>query len=255
MSQVSIISAVFNAAITFRKCIESVQNQSHPTEHIIIDGCSSDGTLDIIEEYKSSFSKVISEHDRGMYDAMNKGLGMASGEIIGFLNADDLYADSEVLANVSELFQENSVDSCYGDLVYVDAIHTNRNIRYWHSGTCNFRRFYWGWMPPHPTFFVKKKIYEKYGYFNLNMGTAADYELMLRFLLKYKISCAYIPKIMIKMRTGGKSNVSLKSRIRANQKDRKAWKVNGLQPYPWTLYFKPLRKIPQWFIRPPKDNS
>jgi glycosyltransferase len=123
-------------------------------------------------------------------------------------------------------------------------------VRYWCSGTFQPQKFYWGWMPPHPTFYLRRSVYEKYGLFNLELGSAADYEIMLRFLLKHRIRVAYIPEVMVHMRTGGTSNASVGNRLRANRMDRKAWEVNGLRPYPWTLPAKPLRKIPQWFVRP-----
>ncbi len=246
MTKITIITAVFNASATIRDCIESIQNQDYPVEHIIIDGGSTDETLDIVNEYRSGISKVISEPDRGIYDAMNKGIRLATGEIVGLLNADDIYAGTDVLPNVIELFKKKDVDSCYGDLVYVDSLDTNKVIRYWHSGHFNYRRFYWGWMPPHPTFFVRMAVYRKYGLFNLGLGSAADYEMMLRLLVKQRITTAYIPGIMVKMRTGGKSNASFANRMDANLNDRLAWKTNGLRPYPWTLYLKPLRKLSQW---------
>jgi len=141
---------------------------------------------------------------------MNKGINLATGDVIGILNADDYYASQDVLLKVVEVFKDQSIDSCYGDLMYVDANNTGRVLRYWHSGPFAPHRFYSGWMPPHPTFFVRRKIYEKYGLFNLSLGSAADYELMLRFLLKHKVSTAYIPSILVKMRNGGVSNVSVK---------------------------------------------
>ncbi len=246
----SVITVVRNSVSTIRDCIESVKRQSYPAEHIIIDGASDDGTLEIIQEYKSSVSQFISEPDKGIYDAMNKGIKLASGDIIGILNSDDLYPTSDTLSEVAKVFEKKNIDSCYGDLVYVNPIKTDKTRRYWRSGYFNPRRFYFGWMPPHPTFFVRRSVYEKYGFFNLALGSAADYELMLRFLLKYKISTTYLPHILVKMRNGGESNASLKNRIRANKMDRMAWKINGLKPHTWTLWMKPLRKIGQYFTNP-----
>lgn len=151
-----------------------------------------------------------------------------------------------------DVFEKQNVESCYGDLLYVHKNDTDRVIRYWRASEYHHGKFKNGWMPPHPTFFVKREIYEKYGLFNLNLGSAADYELMLRFLLKYKITTVYIPQVLIKMRTGGISNASLKNRIRANRMDRLAWKVNGLKPYPWTLWLKPLRKATQFLFLSPR---
>lgn len=250
MVKISIVTTVLNAAASIRYCLESVINQTYDKiEYIVIDGGSVDGTLDIIEEYRNKIDIISTENDSGLYEGMNKGLRRACGEIIGILNADDVFAGLDTLTRVAKVFNNLKIDSCYGDLVYTCSQNFKKVIRYWRSGPFNHRRFYWGWMPPHPTFFVRRKIYKNYGYFNLNMGSAADYELMLRFLVKHRTSSFYIPKILTKMRSGGVSNVSLKNRLRANYYDRLAWKVNGLNPYPWTLFLKPIRKIPQYFIK------
>ncbi len=274
---ISIITATYNVEQTIFSCLDSLRQQTVPFEHIIIDALSSDSTLEIIKE-QSPDSHVISEKDNGLYDALNKGIGMATGEVVGILHADDFYAGAEVLSRVAEVFEDPSVEACYGDLLYVveseigrggdregeentdslpDSLATSRFTikRYWKSGSYDSRKFYWGWMPPHPTFFVRKSVYEKYGLFNLNLGTAADYELMLRFLVKQQISCKYIPEVLVKMRVGGVSNASLGNRVKANRMDRKAWYVNGLKPYPWTVALKPLRKISQWFRRPRRPRE
>lgn len=251
MQSISVITVCFNAQKTIGDCIESVRNQTLVSEHVIIDGVSTDGTLDVVERYTRELAKVVSEPDRGVYDAMNKGVINASGDIVGILNADDMYYDDDVLLRVSRVFERDDVDACYGDLVYVDLLATNRVTRYWKSSEYSENKFYWGWMPPHPTFFVRRSLYEKYGLFRLDLGSAADYELMLRFLLANKVKATYIPHIQIKMRTGGVSNVSMRNRILANKMDRKAWQVNGLEPYSWTLTVKPLRKLSQWWRRPP----
>jgi glycosyltransferase involved in cell wall biosynthesis len=194
-------------------------------------------------------SHIVSESDQGIYDAMNKGIRLAQGDIVGILNADDFYASSDILAKVAAIFADPAIDACYGDLVYMDSTDTGKVVRYWRSGAFSPRKFYWGWMPPHPTFFVRRWVYERFGLFNLDLGSAADYELMLRFLVKHQINVAYIPEVLVKMRTGGVSNVSLQNRLKANRMDRKAWTINALKPYPWTLWLKPLRKIGQWVKR------
>ena len=148
------------------------------------------------------------------------------------------------------MFENPAVQACFGDLVYVDAENTDKVVRYWKAGDYDAGKFYRGWMPPHPTFFVRASVYEQFGMFNLELGTAADYELMLRFLLKHGLQAAYIPMVMVAMRTGGKSNASISNRLAANKMDRKAWRVNGLKPYPWTLTMKPLRKVGQWVVKP-----
>lgn len=244
---ISIITATFNSASTLRDCLNSVDSQPVTMEHLIIDGGSTDDTLEIAKSFPH-VSRIVSEPDSGIYDAMNKGIALATGDVIGILNSDDFYADQDVLTKVADIFSDETIDACYGDLMYVDATDTSKITRNWKSGTFSQRSFYWGWMPPHPTFFVRRSVYEKYGMFNLNLGSAADYELMLRFLVKHGINTAYIPEVLVKMRAGGVSNVSLKNRLKANRMDRYAWTVNGLKPYPWTTYLKPLSKIRQFFV-------
>jgi len=249
--KISIITVVLNRVDYIEDCIKSVISQDYKdVEYIVIDGGSSDGTLNTIGKYESRISRLVSEPDNGMYDALNKGLRLASGAIIAFLHADDIFAHDQVLSKVAAIFRDTQTDAGYGDLLYVSRNDPTRVVRYWKSGSYNLRRFYWGWMPPHPTFFVKRSIYEKYGMFNLSLSSAADYELMLRFLFKRGITCTYIPEILVKMRTGGQSNVSLRNRIRAHRMDHRAWQVNGLRPYPWTILFKPLSKILQYIRKP-----
>jgi glycosyltransferase len=204
----------------------------------------------MIERYRAVISCLMTGPDLGIYDAMNKGILAATGDVVGILNADDFYAHGEVLAKVVDVFADKTIDSCYGDLVYVAASDTSRVFRSWRAGPYDVNQFYMGWMPPHPTFFVRRRVYEKYGLFNLDLGSAADYELMLRFLLKHRIKVAYLPEVLVHMRVGGVSNSSVKNRLRANANDRRAWEVNGLKPYPWTLWMKPIRKIPQYFLKP-----
>lgn len=246
MVDISIITATYNSEKTLEKCIDSIASQTNGVEHIIIDGKSSDATLDILESKRASVSRIVSEPDQGIYHAMNKGLGIVSGDVIGILNSDDYYASNNIIQTVAEVFEDPNVKACYGDLVYVD--EEDHVIRFWRSGSHRPADFYWGWMPPHPTFFVRRSVYEDYGGFNTDLGSAADYEIMLRFLLKHQIKATYIPEVMVNMRMGGVSNASLTNRLKANRMDRKAWEVNGLKPYPWTLMMKPLRKIRQWLV-------
>jgi glycosyltransferase len=249
MMKVSIITAVRNGAEALRDCIESVRNQTYSAEHIVIDGASTDGTLDIIAEYRSCIAKVISEPDSGIYDALNKGIRLASGDIIGLLHGDDFYAGDGVLQAVVEAFQKKSTDSCYGDLQYVDKNNPHRIIRHWKSSEYTTGKFKYGWMPPHPTFFVRREIYNKYGLFNTDFKIAGDYELMLRFLEKYGISTYYIPEVLIKMRLGGASNRSLKNLFIKSSEDYRAWKVNNLNGGLYTIFLKNFTKIPQFLIR------
>ena len=344
-----------------RDCLESVRRQTVAAEHIVVDGQSTDGTVEILRSCSRPGLVVISEPDEGIYDAMRKGIARATGDVVGTLNADDFYAGPEVLRKVAAVFEDAAVDSCYGDLLYVkgalperslqadaavlltqhsseelerrsptrhgstDVPHAGsetgapvrfmvpmrgneaveaaqepeqpltpslsprrgegdttsgegdccsacgvdrdstisgllslqqqngefclpgeRVVRHWKAGSMNCRSFYWGWMPPHPTFFVRRSVYERLGMFRLDLGTAADYEMMLRLLVKHRITTSYIPEVLVKMRAGGVSNTSLTNRLRANRHDRRAWVVNDLRPYPWTLWLKPLRKVVQW---------
>ena len=246
---ISIITATWNAARTLPDCLDSVARQGMEVEHILVDGGSTDGTMEVVESRRQALARVVSEPDEGIYDAMNKGIGLATGVVVGILNADDFYADDRVLHQVLECFSDPSVEACYGDLRYVDSADTGRTVRYWRSGEFRPKKFYRGWMPPHPTFFVRRSVYERYGLFNLALGSAADYEIMLRFLLRWRVKAAYIPRVLVHMRTGGVSNASLRNRLRANRMDRKAWEVNGMRPHPWTLTLKPLRKLRQWVIK------
>ncbi|MES2516171.1 MAG: glycosyltransferase family 2 protein [Bacteroidota bacterium] len=246
--KVSIITITYNSEATLRDTIESVLDQSYgDIEYIIVDGKSTDGTLAIVDSYKSRIAKVVSEKDKGLYDALNKGIALATGDIIGIIHSDDFYTNKHVITNIVKTIEINNADGAYADLYYVDKDDTNKIFRKWKSGNYRHGMFVNGWMPPHPTFFVKRSVYEKHGSFNLSLVSAADYELMLRLIHKNKIKLAYLPEFIIKMRVGGKSNVSLKNRLRANNEDRKAWKINGLNPRFYTLYAKPLRKIIQLF--------
>jgi glycosyltransferase involved in cell wall biosynthesis len=243
---VSIITATYNSAATVADTLRSVESQDYPLiEQIIVDGASNDNTLDIVNQFSHKIS-VISEKDDGIYDAMNKGIRAAGGEIIGILNSDDVYADSRVISKVVDVFRDPSVQCCYADLQYTDAGDLTKITRTWKSGIYHSASFYWGWMPPHPTFFVRKSVYDKVGLYNTKMHSASDYEMMLRILVSHKMEAAYIPRVIVKMRTGGVSNASVKNRIRANREDREAWRLNGLRPYFFTLYLKPLRKIFQF---------
>ena len=223
-------------------------SQSYPDiEHIVVDGGSLDETMNIIHGFPH-IAKCISEKDNGIYFAMNKGIEMATGDIVGILNADDVYAHSNVLTHVVFMFENQSVDAVYGDLDFVDSKDLSRTTRSWRSGSFSKASFYVGWMPPHPTFFVKRNIYENFGYFNTNLTSAADYELMLRLLLKNEIKPAYLQEVLVKMRQGGKSTGSIKNRLIANREDRLAWRLNELKPHFFTLILKPLRKLNQFIF-------
>tara|TARA_R110002124_G_C8874366_1_gene507987 strand:+ start:97 stop:840 length:744 start_codon:yes stop_codon:yes gene_type:complete len=245
--KVSIVTVVFNGKHTIQRCIDSVLGQNHPDiEYIIVDGQSTDGTIELIKSYGTRITHFLSEKDHGIYDAMNKGIDLATGEVIGIINSDDFYANSEVISKVVKALNETSYDACYADLDYIDNLDSGKIIRHWRSGEYSTSSFKNGWMPPHPTFFVKRKCYLDFGKFRLDFGSAADYELMLRMIEKNGVKITYVPEVIVKMQTGGVSNVSFKNRIEANKNDRKAWKVNQLKPRFYTLYLKPLRKLLQF---------
>ncbi len=248
--KVSLITVCYQAEQTIAACIDSVLSQDYPDiEYIIIDGNSSDRTAEIVRSYGERISVFVSEKDAGIYDAMNKGILRATGELVGILNADDLYAYPGVISDVVRTIREQQADAVYGDLVYVDEKDTTCVKRYWKSGAYKDGSFRWGWMPPHPTFFVKRACYEQYGLFNTSFRISADYEMMLRLIHKNRIRVAYLPKVLIRMRLGGVSNASVQNRVLGNREDRRAWELNGLKPWFFTLYMKPLRKIRQFIFR------
>jgi glycosyltransferase involved in cell wall biosynthesis len=247
--KISIITASYNSAATIGDTLQSVSMQNYDNiEHIIVDGASSDNTLEIVG-YFPHVSKVISEKDNGIYDAMNKGVAQATGDVVGILNSDDVYADRHVISKVMSEFAKKNADVVYADLQYVKFNDLQKVTRTWHSGKFSKRKFYYGWMPPHPAFFVRREVYEKIGSFNSSLRSAADYEFMLRVLLKNDFKVSYIPQVLVKMRTGGMSNATLRHRLRANREDREAWRINNIAPYFFTIPFKPLRKVLQFIFK------
>lgn len=247
--KVSIVTITYNSAKTVEDTIKSVVSQDYPDiEYLIIDGKSKDGTLKIAEKYKDKITRIVSEKDDGLYFGLNKGLRMASGEIVGALHSDDLYADTNVISKIVKKFEEDpSVEGVYADLVFVSRDDLNKPLRFWEAGEYVDGSFEKGWMPPHPTFFVRREVYEKYGYINTDLKLSADYELMLRLIHKNKIKVAYLPVTAIKMRMGGVSNTSFFVKLKANIEDKMAWRLNGMKPGVLTIIQKPLRKITQYF--------
>jgi glycosyltransferase len=248
MYKVSIITVCFNSDLTIEDTIISVVSQNYDNiEYIIVDGASTDNTLSIVNKYQDSIAKIVSEKDNGLYDAINKGISLATGDIIGILHADDFYVNDSVINKVADVFSQKKVQTVYGDLQYVQRDDVAKVTRNWKSGAYTHGMFCKGWMPPHPSFFVLKECYEKYGVFNTALRSAADYEMMLRLLHKHRCTTYYIPEVLVKMRVGGKSNVSILNRIRANREDKKAWIINGLKPGLFTFIRKPLSKLGQFF--------
>ncbi len=249
--KISIITVVYNGVSTIEDCIESVLLQTYnDIEYIVIDGCSDDGTQAVIAKYSNRIQKIISEPDAGIYDAMNKGLTVATGEYIAFLNADDFYYRPDRVEKMVTLLEKNNLEAGYADLLYVHRNDKTKITRYWQAGKYQGNNFLFGWMPPHPTFVAKRICYNRFGGFNLSLGSAADYELMLRFVHKNKIKIGYLNLPMVVMRAGGVSNQSTKNRLEANKNDRKAWALNGLKPYFFSLMLKPIRKIGQFLSIP-----
>jgi glycosyltransferase involved in cell wall biosynthesis len=246
----SLITVVHNSAATIRHCIESVLAQNVSAEHIIIDGQSTDGTLDIINEYSSYVARIISEPDKGIYDAMNKGIALATGDVVGLLNADDMYANNTVLDSMLSSFADPGIDACYSDLVYVDRINTDKVIRYWKSCEYNTELFRKGWMPPHPTLYIRKSVYDRFGLFDLNFKIASDSELMLRFIGKHDIKTKYLPLVTIKMRVGGTTNKNLSNILKQNMEIYQAAKKNGISLSPFYLFYKLRDKVSQFYRQP-----
>lgn len=216
--KISIVTVCYNSENTILSTLDSVSQQDYSNiEHVIIDGVSKDGTLNIINSHLSANKVVVSELDNGIYDAMNKGIKLASGEVIGTLNADDFYIENDVVSEVANTFEDSTIEACFADLVYVDQTDTDKVVRYWKSQPYTAGLFKQGWMPAHPTFFVRKSVYERLGHFDLNYRIAADFELLFRFIEKHKIKTAYIPKVMVKMRLGGTTNASFANVVTQNK--------------------------------------
>ena len=248
--KISVITACFNAGQTIESTITSVLSQEGiEFEFIVVDGASTDDTMDILDLYKNRITTIVSESDLGMYYALNKGLALATGDIIACLNADDLYASRDVLKRVAEAFAESHVDTVYGNLKYVDKNELAKVMRSWDSGKYKKAKWRKGWMPPHPAFFARKECYEKWGSFNTSFKSAADYELMLRFLYKHSASSQHLPIDCVLMRTGGKSNITWQNRLLANREDVRAWSVNGMKPPIGLAVMKPLRKLGQFIFK------
>lgn len=245
--KISLITVSYNAELTIQRCIDSVIRQTYKhIEYIIIDGNSSDKTRQIVLNNRAHIQLFRSEPDHGIFDAMNKGISMCTGDVIGMLNADDYLDNEHVMNEIASSFIQNDPDLLYADLDYVNK--DGRVIRSWRSGPYRPHKFNWGWMPPHPTFYVKRALFDKFGVYNFSYGTAADYELMLRFMYLHRAKVFYLNKVIVKMSLGGVSNQNLTNRIKAWKNDFKAMKQHGINVPVFGLIMKPLRKITQFAV-------
>jgi glycosyltransferase len=246
--KISLITVTFQSAGTLKDTIDSVRRQTFDDmEYIVIDGGSSDGTVDILKNNSDVVDKWISEPDSGIYDAMNKGIGMASGEVIGFLHADDVFAGSEVIENIHNRYQESQFHLLYGDLEYVSSENPEKVVRYWRSGSFRRQRLHRGWMPPHPTVYVSRHFFETIGDFNIEYRISADYEWLLRALSFPTVKVEYMPEVLVRMRLGGASNKSLRNVLAKSGEDLRAIRnhqIGGVR----TLFMKNASKISQ-FVR------
>lgn len=245
--KVSIITATYNSEKYLSDCLLSVRRQSHhDIEHIVVDGKSSDDTLKIINRNRDHIAHIICETDRGMYDAINKGLSLATGDIVGILNSDDMLASEDVIANIVACFENSETDSVYGDLEFVQPDDIDVITRIWKGCTYKRDRFRWGWMPAHPTFYMKRSLLSSFGKYENHYYSAADYEFMARYLFKHKISAIYLEQMVVKMRTGGASNGNIKRRLRANRRDYLAMKKNSIPFSFFVSILKPISKLHQY---------
>lgn len=247
--KISVITATFNRVDTVAQALASVRGQSWPqVEHIVIDGASTDGTLQVIEAQRVRLAVLVSEPDGGLYEALNKGFALATGDVVGLLHSDDFFADAQVLARVALAFADPAVDGVYGDLDYVAKADSSRIVRRWRSGAYTREKLSRGWMPPHPTLFLRRSVIERWGGFDTSYRIAADYDAVLRYLAKGGISLAYIPEVLVKMRLGGESNRSLARILRKTREDYAALRRNGVGGA-GALLWKNLSKVGQFFVR------
>jgi len=248
--KISIVTVCLNNAATIEETILSVHGQTHSDrEHIVIDGMSRDGTQQIVARHSEKIAVFISEPDNGIYDAMNKGIAKASGEVIGFLNADDVYAHERVLEHVASALSDTMLQAVYADLVYVSNNNPHQIVRYWQSGEYKPNSFSHGWLPAHPTFYARRDLYGRLGKFNTDYRLQADFDLLLRFMEVHRVRTKYVPEIWVRMRTGGATNRSWRNILRGNLEAFRAARANGLGVTPFFLVRKILSRIPQFFSR------
>jgi glycosyltransferase len=247
--KISIITVTWNVCDTVSDCLASVAAQTHADcEHVVIDGASTDGTRELLEAHRAQLAVLVSEPDRGIYDALNKGLARVTGDVVGLLHADDVFADAQVLARVAEAFADPAVEAVYGDLVYVAREAPDRVIRYWRAGDFQPQRLRRGWMPPHPTLYLRRSVYERIGGFDTRYRIAADYDFMLRVLTQLSGQVRYLPQVLVRMRLGGVSNRSLSKILLKSREDYQALRRNGVGGL-GALLWKNVSKVPQFFRR------
>lgn len=253
--RITVITASLNCAGTIEDTITSILSQTHNDyEHLIIDGGSTDGMLDIIKRHSHGKMKVVSEPDDGIFDAMNKGIKMATGEVIGFINADDVLADETVLAQVSSAFKDPDVDGCYGDLIIVRRNNPGKIVRYWKSRPFSDGLFQRGWHPPHPAFFARKELYDRFGGFDTEFKIAADADLLIRLFLVHNIRTAYIPRLLVRMRNGGNSTGTLANIFKGNIEICRSFKKNKIKYSPFKYFTSKIFVIAKQFLTRPKEH-
>lgn len=246
--KVSLITVCRNAATVISGSLESVFAQTHPDiEYIVIDGASTDGTQQMLEACRDRLAYYVSEPDKGIYDAMNKGLRAATGDVIGFVNAGDLLMTPETIAHVVEAFRRSHVDAVYGDIIMVDQHDIHKVHRTWLSGTYHRENFRRGWMPPHVGTFIRRSVYDRYGHFNTDLRIGADYEILLRFLYRYQVHTLHLREVLVRFRLGGMSNGSIRHILKANREVRASWGINGLSAPPLLVTRKLWSKVMQFF--------
>lgn len=247
--KISVITAVFNRGGTIAEAMESVQRQTHPCiEHVVQDGGSTDGTLEIIARLANGATKAFAERDSGIYDAINRGILRATGNVIGLMHSDDVFAHNRVLEKVAACFADPRIDGVYGDLQYVAANDPTRIIRHWRSGQYHPALLRRGWMPPHPTLYLRREVFERFGLYDTSFSIAADYDAILRYLAQGQITLAYIPEVLVKMRLGGESNRSLERILRKSREDLRALRKNGVGGV-GVLAAKNFGKLGQFFVK------
>ncbi|MEH6836302.1 MULTISPECIES: glycosyltransferase family 2 protein [Falsihalocynthiibacter] len=245
--KISVVTAVYNRRLSIEQAVQSVQDQSFENyEHVIQDGGSMDGTLEIIDAISDSRTRLESGPDTGIYDAINRGIARSTGDVIGLMHSDDVFAHNNVLSSVAGAFEDPEIDGVYGDLHYVSKSDPSKIIRNWVSGEYHPSKLRTGWMPPHPTLYLRREVFDKWGLYDTSFQIAADYDAMLRYLVKGQINLSYVPEVFVKMRLGGESNKSLGRVVQKSREDYRAIKRNGVGGL-GTLIRKNTRKIRQLF--------